>query len=59
MNTLTLQKETTKLEKAIKKASRILFEFEMKQSEWEIAQGKGKKYKSADAYIRHIKREIA
>ena len=58
MNTLTLQRETMKLEKAVKKASRVLLEFEVAQSKWEIKKGLGKKYKSVDAFMRHITRRL-
>ena len=58
MNTLVLQRETNRLEKAVRKASRVLFEFEVAQAKWEIAHGLGKSYKSVDAFMRHIKRKL-
>jgi len=62
MNTLTLQrgitKEIDKLEKVIKKASRVLLEFEIAQSEWDIAHGRFKVYKSADAYMKNMHRRL-
>ena len=58
MNTLVLTKEISRLERVIKRASRILLEFEVAQSKWEIAHGYGKIYKSADAFMRHIKRKL-
>jgi hypothetical protein len=42
MNTLIAQGETTKLERAIKKASRVLLELEVVQSNWEAKRGMGK-----------------
>jgi len=59
MNTLVIQKETTRLEKAIRKASRILLEFEVAQAKWEKAHGLGKAYKSVDAFMRHMSRKSA
>lgn len=56
MNTLTLQKETTRIEKAIKKASRVLLEFEIAQSEWDLKQGRFKIYNSAKSLMRAIRR---
>ncbi|MBP6858463.1 MAG: hypothetical protein KBC33_01375 [Candidatus Pacebacteria bacterium] len=58
MNTLTLQKQSNKLEKIIKTASRALFEFEVAQAKWERAHGMGRSYKSVDAFMRHIKRKL-
>ncbi len=58
MNTLTLQRKATELERFIKKATRTLLEFEVAQSKWEIKHGLGKSYKSADAFMRHIKRKL-
>ena len=42
MNTLIAQRETAKLERAIKKASRVLLELEVAQSKWEAKRGIGK-----------------
>jgi len=58
MNTLTLQRKANKLESLIRTASRALLEFEVAQSEWEFAHGLGKPYKSADAFMRHIRRKL-
>ncbi len=58
MNTLVFQKKISELERFIKKASRVLLEFEVAQSEWEIARGKYKIYKSADAYMQHVDRKL-
>lgn len=58
MNTLILQKETTRLEKSIAKANRTLLELEVAQAKWEISQGMGKAYKSADAFMRHIRGKL-
>ena len=56
MNTLTLQRQANILEKFIKKGSRLLLEFEVAQAKWEIAHGYGKAYKSADSFMRSIRR---
>ena len=58
MNTLTLQKETAKLERFIKKASRALLEFEVAQAKWEIAHGMGKRYSSVTALMRDVTRKV-
>jgi hypothetical protein len=54
MNTLIAQRETTKLERAIKKASRVLLELEVAQSKWEAKRGVGKIYTSVDALMRDV-----
>ena len=58
MNTLTLQRQSAKLETIIKKASRALLEFEIAQSEWDYTHGRFKTYKSADHFMRHIMRKV-
>ena len=58
MNILTLQRKADQIERFIKKASRMLLEFEIAQSEWDYAHGRSKIYKSADQYMRHIMRKV-
>jgi single-stranded DNA-binding protein len=58
MNTITFQKKVTQLESFIRKASRVLLEFEIAQSEWEIAHGKYKVFKSADSVMRHVRGKL-
>jgi hypothetical protein len=55
MNTTNIKKEINKLEKAIRKASRVLLELEVAQAKLEKALGLGRTYKSADALMRDIK----
>jgi hypothetical protein len=55
MNTLTLQKQITTLERFIKKASRALLEFEVAQAKWEKKHKLGRTYASVNAFMRHIK----
>jgi len=59
MNTLTLQRETNKLEKTIKKANRLLFEFKLAQSDWEIKNGKIKKYSSAKSLMKDVLKKVS
>lgn len=59
MNTLTLQRETNKLEKSIKKANRLLFEFKLAQSDWEIKNGKIKKYSSAKSLMKDVLKKVS
>ncbi|MFA6404567.1 MAG: hypothetical protein WCW03_00990 [Candidatus Paceibacterota bacterium] len=54
MNTLTLQKQSNILEKFIKKANRLLLEFEVAQAKWEASKGMGKVYSSVDVMMREI-----
>ncbi len=56
---LTLQKETNKLEKSIKKANRLLFEFKLAQSDWEIKNGKIKKYSSAKYLMKDVLKKVS
>jgi hypothetical protein len=58
MTTLTLQRKADKVETFIKKASRILLEFQVAEAKWEIENGRFKTYKSAADYMRHIKSKI-
>jgi predicted nucleic acid-binding Zn ribbon protein len=58
MTSATLQKQSLRLEKLIRKASRMLLEFEVAQSEWERSKGMGKAYKSADHFMRHIMKKV-
>lgn len=57
MNTLTLQKKAAELERFVKKGSRMLLEFEIAQSEWDIKNGRFKVYKSAAALMREMRRK--
>jgi hypothetical protein len=58
MNTLTLQKQVKLIEKVIRKASRILLEFEVAQSQWDIKNGRYKVYDSAEKIIPDIKKRL-
>ncbi len=46
------------MDKFIRKASRALLEFEVAQSKWERAHGHFKIYESADAYMKHVRRQL-
>ncbi len=59
MNTLTLQRETNKLERSIKKANRLLFEFKLAQSDWEIKNGKIRKYSSAKSLMKDVLKKVS
>ena len=58
MNATVFQKHIRLLEKAIKKASRILLEFEVAQSQWDIKNGRYKIYDSAEEIIPDIKKRF-
>lgn len=58
MNTLVLQRQANILEKFIKKASRILLEFEVAQSKWDIAHGRYRVYDSANSLMRAVRRKM-
>lgn len=58
MNTLTLQRQSNKLERIIKTASRALLEFEVAQSKWERSKGIGKVYTSVGVLMRDITKKI-
>ena len=58
MNILTIQKKSRDLEDFIKKAKRKLVEFDVLQSQWEIAQGKGKVHSSVSDFMKHIKSKL-
>ena len=47
MSTIAIKNNAKELESFIKKAKRKLLEFEIAKSEWEIAHGRGKVFKSA------------
>ncbi len=58
MNTANLQKKANMLESFIKKASRVLLEFEVAQSRWDIENGRFKVYKSAKALMCDVRRKM-
>ena len=58
MTTATLQKTAKDLESFVKAGKRKLFEFETLRSAWDVKNGKGKSYKSARAFMRHIKSKL-
>jgi single-stranded DNA-binding protein len=58
MNTANLQKKANILESFIKKASRVLLEFEVAQSRWDIENGRFKVYKTAKALMRDVRRKM-
>lgn len=58
MNTANLQKKANMLESFIKKASRVLLEFEVAQSRWDIENGRYKVYKSTKALMRDVRRKM-
>ena len=53
-----IRKASREFEVFIKKARRKLLEAEILQSEWEIQNGKGKVYKSADDFMAHISKKL-
>ena len=55
MNNISIEKNKKELEGFIKKANRKLLEFEIAQSEWEIAHGKIKVFKSAKEIKSYMK----
>ena len=61
MNILTLQKRTQKqiahMERVIKKASRVLLEFEVAQAKWEKKKRLGKRYSSVAALMGSVARK--
>jgi single-stranded DNA-binding protein len=59
MTTLSLQKKANQVENFIKKASRVLLEFQVAQAKWERAHGIGKIYSSVDALIRDATRKAS
>jgi single-stranded DNA-binding protein len=58
MTTLALQKKADQVESFIKKAGRMLVEFQVAQAKWEIKHGKYKTFKSASDYMRHIRSKL-
>ena len=52
MTSLALNKKADILEKFVKKASRVLLEFQVAKAKWERANGIGKIYSSVDALMR-------